>query len=137
MLDLPNNQVFRFFFSSSSRANVLQKIHNLPLRKSSLIFNIVLLMKIHFFTNFPKPNGVSDAFPKGPRNKSLVIFVTEPSLIGWFLYSIFIENSKLLANQTGCGRVRTVFTMDVFDAGTRLKLESCLKVSIVLRFQSC
>ena len=81
-------------------------------------------MKIHFFTNFPKPNEVSDAFPKGRRNKSLVIFVTEPSLIGWFLYSIFIENSKLLANQTGCERVRTVFTMDAFDAGTRLKLES-------------
>ena len=48
-------------------------------------------MKIHFFINFPKPNGVSDAFPKGRRNKSLVIFGTEPWLIGWFLYSIFIE----------------------------------------------
>ena len=102
-----------------------------------VFFDIVLLMKIHFFTNFPKPNGVSDAFPKGRRNKSLVIFVTEPSLIGWFLYSIFIENSKLLANQTGCGWVRTVFTMYMFDVGTRLKLERCLKVSIVLRFQSC
>ena len=59
-------------------------------------------------------------------------------MIDWLVSLLHIHrNSKLLANQTGCGRVRTVFIMDVFDVGTRLKLESCLKVSIVLRFQSC
>ena len=71
-----------------------------------VIVNFVLLLLIYFIMSCFE---VSDMFPKGHGNKNFVIFVTKSSLIGLFLYSIFIENSKFLANQTGFGRVRTCY----------------------------
>ena len=76
-----------------------------------VIVNFVLLLLIYFIMNCFE---VSDTFPKGRGNKNFVIFVTKSSLIGLFLYSIFIENSKFLANQTGCGRVRMCYYEDSF-----------------------
>ena len=76
-----------------------------------VIVNFVLLLLIYFIMNCFE---VSDTFPKGRGNKNFVIFVTKSSLIGLFLYSIFIENSNFLANQTGFGRVRTCYCEDGF-----------------------
>ena len=76
-----------------------------------VIVNIVLLLLIYFIMNCFE---VSDTFPKGRGNKNFVIFVTKSSLIGLFLYSIFIENSNFLANQTGFGLVRTCYCEDGF-----------------------
>ena len=69
-----------------------------------VIVNFVLLLLIYFIMNCFE---VSDTFPKGRGNKNFVIF-------GLFLYSIFIENSNFLANQTGFGRVRTCYCEDSF-----------------------
>ena len=76
-----------------------------------VIVNFVLLLLIYFIMSCFE---VSDMFPKGHGNKNFVIFVTKSSLIGLFLYSIFIENSNFLANQTGFGRVRTCYCEDSF-----------------------
>lgn len=76
-----------------------------------VIVNFVLLLLIYFIMNCFE---VSDTFPKGRGDKNFVIFVTKSSLIGLFLYSIFIENSNFLANQTGFGRVRTCYCEDSF-----------------------
>ena len=76
-----------------------------------VIVNFVLLLLIYFIMNCFE---VSDTFPKGRGDKNFVIFVTKSSLIGLFLYSIFIENSNFLANQTGFGRVKTCYCEDSF-----------------------
>lgn len=102
-----NNFFFNFFeFMKSVR---FSKTSQFALVK--VIVNFVLLILIYFIMNCFE---VSDTFPKGRGNKNFVIFVTKSSLIGLFLYSIFIENSKFLANQTGCGRVRMCYCEDSF-----------------------
>ena len=96
-----------------------------------VIVNFVLLLLIYFIMNCFE---VSDTFPKGRGNKNFVIFVTKSSLIGLFLYSIFIENSKFLANQTGCGRVRMCYCEDSFY---QERVWSWNKTEVVWRWALC
>ena len=106
--DLSENNFFLNFFEFMKSVR-FSKTSQFALVK--VIVNFVLLILIYFIMNCFE---VSDTFPKGRGNKNFVIFVTKSSLIGLFLYSIFIENSKFLANQTGCGRVRMCYCEDSF-----------------------
>ena len=94
--DLSENNFFLNFFEFMKSVR-FSKTSQFALVK--VIVNFVLLILIYFIMNCFE---VSDTFPKGRGNKNFVIFVTKSSLIGLFLYSIFIENSKFLENQTGC-----------------------------------
>ena len=126
--DLSEN-IYFLISSSSWRVHVFQKTSQFALVK--VIVNFVLLLLIYFIMNCFE---VSDTFPKGRGNKNFVIFVTKSSLIGLFLYSIFIENSKFLANQTGCGRVRMCYCEDSFY---QERVWSWNKTEVVWRWALC
>ena len=117
---------FQFEFMKSVR---FSKTSQFALVK--VIVNFVLLLLIYFIMNCFE---VSDTFPKGRGSKNVVTFVTKSALIGLSLYSIFIENSKFLANQTGCGRVRMCYCEDSFY---QERVWSWNKTEVVWRWALC